>query len=107
IAVARTPGHRRGPSWAGREASTRTSRRAHTISTAGPESGDQRRARGCAGKHSTRKGVDGQMGFFRVIGGLLVALLLVGLGAAIYQTGFSVGAAGAAGVAGGTAPVVV
>lgn len=50
------------------------------------------------------------MGFFRVIGGLLLALLLVGVGAAIYQTGVGVGtagAAGAAGVAGGTAPVVV
>ena len=47
------------------------------------------------------------MGFFRVIGGLLLALLLVGLGAAIYQTGFNVGVAGVAGVAGTTAPVVV
>lgn len=47
------------------------------------------------------------MGFFRVIGGLLVALLVVGLGAAIYQTGFNVGATGAAGVAVGATPVVV
>jgi hypothetical protein len=60
-----------------------------------------------AGQHNTRKGVDGHMGFFRVIGGLLVALLVVGLGAAIYQPGFNVGAAGAAGVAGGAVPVVV
>ena len=39
------------------------------------------------------------MGFFRVVGGILLAVLTIGLAGAIYQTGFTAGAAGTAGAA--------
>ena len=52
-----------------------------------------------ASQINPRKGVDVQMRFFRIVGGLLVALLAIGLAGAIYQTGFAAGAAGGAGVA--------
>ena len=44
------------------------------------------------------------MRFFRIVGGLILAVLAVGLVGAIYQTGFMAGAAGTAGVGN---PVVV
>ena len=39
------------------------------------------------------------MGFFRIVGGILLAVLTIGLAGAIYQTGFTAGAAGTAGAA--------
>jgi hypothetical protein len=39
------------------------------------------------------------MGFFRVVGGILLAVVTIGLAGAIYQTGFMAGAAGTAGAA--------
>ena len=43
---------------------------------------------------STRKGADEHMGFFRIVGGIILAVLAIGLAGAIFQTGYMAGAAG-------------
>ncbi len=39
------------------------------------------------------------MGFFRIVGGIILAVVTIGLAGAIYQTGYLAGAAGTAGAA--------
>lgn len=74
----------------------------HTFSTHARQSDPQIGRDGAIEATSHSKGVHVQMRFFRILGVIVLALLAVGLGGAIFQTGYLAGVA-----ADGTAPVVV